>query len=447
MMRPAVPVRWFVYLIAIGATLVAAPAAQTVRWPSFRGEQARGIGEGAALPLRWNAATGAGIAWRVPIRGLSHASPIVWDDRVYVLSALGQGSTLDRTAQGVVFATDTVRHEWTLTCIDLATGAVRWTRAIHTGTPRQARHVRGTYANATPVTDGRTIVVSIANEGLFGLDMDGARKWHVPMAPDAPDASLDPASSPVIVDDLAIVQNDWRAQGFAAAYELATGRERWRVERREGLAWATPGVWRPSGQPAQVVFNSPRWIRGHEAATGVERWRIDNAVASPWDRVPTPVPSGDLLVVGGGGTEGPLLAIRASARGELSTTPSAEGTLAWRQDRSASYLPTPLVHEGLVYVVGDTGIVTVYRERDGSRAARVRLAADAGTISASPVAAGGRIYVASQDGDLFVHAAGESFTPLARNAMGEAMFATPAIAGGRLIVRTVDAVYAIGATR
>lgn len=425
----------------LGAATV---SGQGPQWPSFRGEGARGVAVDASPPVTWDATQPQGVAWRTTIPGLSHASPIVWNDRVYVISAVAEGSTIDRTAEGVVFATDTVAHEWTLSCLDLSTGAVQWTRTIHVGAPRQARHVRGTYANATPATNGEIIVVSLANEGLFGLEMDGQRRWHVPMAPERAGESLDPASSPIIVGDLAIVQNDWMREGFAAGYELATGRERWRVARDEGLAWATPGAWAPAGAPAQVVFNSARWIRGHDAATGQERWRIDNFIESPADRVPTPVPSGDLIIVGGGGTQGPLMAIRASARGELPAQPSADSSLAWRNDRSATYLPTPLVHGGLVYVVGDTGIVTIYRERDGSRLGRLRLAADAGTISASPVVADGRIYIASQDGDVFVHEANVDFAPLARNSMGESVFATPAIAGNRLIVRTTHGVVAIG---
>jgi outer membrane protein assembly factor BamB len=170
------------------------------------------------------------------VSGLSHASPIVWGGRVYVLSATGEGSRLDRTAEGVVFAADRVRHEWRLQCLDAGDGGTIWSRVVHSAVPMQARHVRGTYANATPATNGRVIVASLANEGLFAFDMEGRTLWRVEMRPPAADHSLDPASSPVIAGNVVIVQNDWRSGSFAAAYELSTGREKWRAARNEGLA-------------------------------------------------------------------------------------------------------------------------------------------------------------------------------------------------------------------
>lgn len=383
------------------------------QWPSFRGDGARGVAD-TSPPVAWDAKSGDGIRWHVPIAGLSHASPIVWNGRVFVISALAAGSTLDRTAEGVVFATDTVSHEWQLHCLDAASGAVRWTRTIHVGTPRQPRHVRGTYANATPATNGRVIVASLGNEGLFAFDVDGSQLWRVEMAPEPAGASLDPASSPVITGDLAIVQNDWLQGGFAAAYDLQTGREVWRVARSESLSWSTPGLWSMPDGTTQVVFNSRQWIRAHDASNGREIWRLNNAVETPWDRVPTPYASGDLLMVGGGGSQGPLMAVRATASGELQQDPAVSPAVAWRIERGAPYLPTPLSY------------------------------ADAGTISASPVAAGGRIYVSSQDGDIFVVRAGETFELLSRNPMGEPIFATPAIAGDLLIVRTAAGVYGVG---
>ena len=433
------------YGVLIAFVAVAGIGVSAQNWPAFRGEAARGVSESGSPPRLWDVPAGSNVRWKVAIPGLSHASPVVWNGRAYVLSAVAEGSVLDRTAQGVVFAKDTVQHEWKLHCVDLSSGALRWTRTIHTGTPRQPRHVRGTYANATPATNGRVIVVSLANEGLFGLDMEGKVLWRVEMTPPKPDASLDPASSPVIIGDLAIVQNDWRQGSFAAAFDLSTGKERWRIPRSDGLSWATPGVWTPPGASPQVVFNSPAWIRAHDPASGREIWRLDNAVTSPWDRVPTPVASGSLLFVGGGGPEGPLLAVRSSATGEIRGEPGAH--VAWRNTRGAFYLPTPLVREGLVYVVGDSGILTTYRARDGTQVYRQRIAADAGTISASPVAAGGRVYIASQDGDVFVVAAGEKYELLARNRVGEPIFATPAIAGDLMIVRTASHLYGLADRR
>ena len=303
--------------------IVAAGASVEANWPAFRGERASGIAE-STLATSWNAASGIGIRWRTPIAGLSHASPIVWEKRVYVLSAVSPGGVLDTKVEGVVFAKDTIEHEWRLHCLDATSGRELWMRVLHKGTPRQPRHVKGTYANATPATDGTHIAVMLGNEGLFVTDMDGRLRWRKEMAPAQPDWSLDAASSPLIVGDLVVVQNDWQRGGFVAAYRLADGDERWRVPRSEGLSWSTPGVWSAPLGGTQVVLNSPRWIRAHDPRDGRELWRLNNSTDGPYDRVPTPVAAGDLMLVAGGGGHRPIFAVRPSATGDI--TPNADGS-------------------------------------------------------------------------------------------------------------------------
>ena len=432
-----------VKLFAIFAFAWMSVAAIDANWPAFRGDRAGGSAD-ATLATSWNAASGKGVRWRTPIEGLSHASPIVWKDRVYVLSAVAPGAALDLKAEGVVFAKDTIAHEWRMHCLDVANGRELWKRVLHTGTPRQPRHVKGTYANATPATNGTHIAAVLGNEGLFVTDMEGRLLWRKEMAPARADWSLDAASSPVVVDDVVVVQNDWQRDGFAAAFELSTGRERWRVPRAEGLSWSTPGIWITAGGP-QVVFNSARWIRAHDARDGREIWRMNNSTDGPYDRVPTPVAAGDLMLVAGGGGHRPIFAVRRTAAGDITPAPDAQnGTaVAWISDRASPYLPTPLVHRGLVYVCGNAGVLSVYRAADGSMAYRARIAPDAGAFSASPIAAGGRVYLSSEDGDVFVVAAGDKFELLGRNSMGAPLFATPAVAGSILIVRTATDVFGI----
>ena len=426
--------------------LTASTPATAANWPSFRGARATGVADGIELPVTWDVSTGHGVRWRARIPGLSHASPVVWNNRVYVVTAVAEGSTLDMKAEGVVFAKDTVDHEWRLYCLDADTGREIWMRMLHKGAPRQPRHVKGTYANATPATNGSIIAMVLGNEGLFVTDMDGRVKWRQAMTPARPDFSLDTASSPVIVDDVVIVQQDWQRDGFAAAYEIESGRERWRVARTEGMSWSTPGVWRLADGKTQVVFNSTKWVRAHDPRDGREVWRLDNSAEGAWDRVATPVAAGDLLLVSGGGSARPLYAVRPSASGDITLKPgeTANAAIGWAAERASPYLPTPLVYRGLVYVCGSSGVLTVYRADTGSMVYRSRVADDAGAFAASPIAAGGRIYLPSEEGDVFVIAAGERFERLARNSMGAPLFATPAVAGSLLIVRTASEVVAMG---
>ena len=413
-------------------------------WPSFRGPRASGVAERARPPVEWDAAARRNVRWRAAIPGLSHASPIVWGDRVYAITAVADeaASDLDMKAEGVVFAKDTVRHTRRILAFDRGSGRVIWDRVAHQATPGQPRHVRGTYANATPATDGRVIVAVLGNEGLFAFDMEGRAKWRAPLAPSNASWNLDPASSPVLFDDLAIVQSDYMKQGFLAAFDAHTGAERWRVPRAEGLAWSTPTVWTPPGGPPQLVVNSARWIRSYDPATGREIWRIDNAAQGSWDRVATPIAAGDLMIVTGSGNERPIIAVRASARGEQALTPG--GAIAWIVERGAPYLATPLVYQGLLYVCAGNGVLSVYRVETGALVYRSRVSETPATFSASPVAANGWIYFASDEGDVVVLRASERFERVAINRMNEPCFATPAISGDALFIRTARQLFAIG---
>ncbi len=414
------------------------------QWPSFRGASASGVLETAA-PVSWDMGSGRGVRWRTPLPGLSHASPIVWNDRVYVVSAVrleGQ-SALDRQAQGVVFATDTVRHAFRLYALDLDTGRVVWERTAVESAPRQGRHVRGTYANATPATDGRVIVASLGYEGLFAFDMDGRLKWRVPGLDDH-SAMYDPASSPVIHDGLVFVQNDWQRGSHLAAYDIESGREVWRVARDEGMTWATPTIV-GSGLAARLIVNSPRWIRAHDPRTGREVWRLDNRVPTPYDRIPSPFASGDLAVIAGGGSERPIFAVRPDAAGDI--TPAAGGApgpaLAWIADRGSPYMATPVAYRGVLYAVGQNGVLTTFDVTTGTRLYQQRVGPVGAIYSASPVAAGGHVYFTSEEGEVTVVRAGREFQELGTSRLGDAAFATPAVIDGGLVFRTAGQVIAI----
>jgi outer membrane protein assembly factor BamB len=290
------------------------------------------------------------------------------------------------------------------------------------------RHAKASQASATPATDGRHVIAMMGSEGLYAFDMDGKPLWTKDLGRlnqgyvDDRTAEWSPGSSPVIHDGVVIIQNDRHEDSYVAAYDIATGAERWRVGRDEMPSWATPVV--TGGSRPTIVTNSPRFIRGHDAATGRELWRVEEGSQV---KVPTPVVFEDLVIVTGGWPNGgkPIIAIRA-----------ATGDVAWKLERGSSYTPTPLVYQGIVYVCIDNGVLSAYDARTGRRHYQQRLASDAGNFSGSPVAASGRIYFPSEDGDMFVVRAGPTFELLARNDMQEMMLATPAIVGDQILVRT-----------
>jgi outer membrane protein assembly factor BamB len=429
-------------LIAAAASAVA--AAQ--QWPSFRGPSASGVSDGSTPPTRWDVNASNGVRWKTPIPGLSHASPVVWNDRVYVVSAvrLEGSSAIDRQAQGVVFAEDTVRHAWRLYALDRATGRIVWERTAVEGAPQQGRHVRGTYANATPATDGRSICATLGYEGLFCFDQSGTLRWRTPGIPDHKQM-FDPASSPAIHDGLVFVQNDWQRNSHLAAFDLETGKEVWRVPREEGMAWASPSVI-GSGSSALLIVNSPRWVRALEPRTGREVWRLDNRVKQPADRIPTPFATGDLIIVAGGGGERPIYAVRTGATGDITPTEGATSSsgVAWTTGRGSPYLATPIAYRGLLYAIAENGVLSAFDLTNGARIYQERIGRAGSVYSASPVAANGHLYLTSEDGEVTVVRAGREFASVSVNPLGDVAFATPAVVPGGLIFRTGSQVIAVG---
>ncbi len=414
-------------------------------WPAFRGPGGAGIGPDARPPVTWSVESSQNVAWRTPVPGLGHSSPVVWGERIYLTTAIAPGPEAQSLALGDVDragtdpAKDLVPHRWQLVAIDKTSGKVLWARTAHEGVPRVKRHVKGSHASATPATDGRYLVALMGSEGLFAFDMDGRTLWtrdlgalSVGLADD-PSYEWGPASSPVIAGDRVIVQNDRYKDSFLIAFDLAAGRELWRSSREEMPAWSTPLVHRTNARTT-IVTSSPRFIRGHDIDTGRERWRLADPQGEV--KVTTPVAAGDLVIVTGGYPPAgrPISALRVT-----------DGSVAWRVERGSPYTTTPVVYQDLLYVVTDNGILSAYRVRDGSRVYQRRLSASAGSFSASPVAADGRLYLASEDGQVFVVRAGETFELLATNDMDEPCMATPAMSGEMLFVRTKSHVYGLRA--
>jgi outer membrane protein assembly factor BamB len=425
--------------LGLSTVLTAAPAAPD-NWPSFRGTAAAGVAAAAAPPATWDLAAGRNVVWSAAVPGLGHSSPVVWGDRVFVTSALtvdkaGAGTTETGVAQERGDPAAGARRSWRTYCLDRATGRILWERTAFEGAPRVKHHAKASHASATPVTDGRYVVTMMGSEGLYTYDMDGRLIWKHDLGRlnqgyvDDQAEEWGPASSPILHGDVVIVQNDRHADSYLAAFDAATGRERWRVSRDEMPSWATPAI--IPGTSPTIVTNSPRFIRGHDAATGRELWRVADGAQV---KVPTPIVAGDLVIVTGGWPNGgqPIYAIRA-----------ATGEVAWKLPKGSPYTPTPIVYDGVLYVCIDTGVLSAYDVATGRRIYQQRIAPDAGGFSASPVAAAGRLYFASEDGVVFVVRAGRKFELIARNDMRAMCLATPALSGDMLLVRTRTHVHAL----
>jgi outer membrane protein assembly factor BamB len=421
-------------------------------WPQFRGRHAAGLGDGALLPDAWDGVRGTGVRWKARIPGLAHSSPVAWGDQVFVTTAIS--SLPDATFKPGLYgegtaSPDTSVHRFQVLSLDRRSGRILWDRTAYEGAPREKRHVKATYANASPATDGRTVVAFFGSQGLYAYELSGRLKWKRDLgridagAYDAPDYEWGTASSPILFEDLAIVQCDQQKGSFVAALRLADGETAWRTERDELPSWATPTVYRGGGGP-ELVTNAPNFIRGYDPRTGRELWRLGR---SSKITAPTPVFDGDLIVVmSGRRPNAPIFVLKAGARGDITLPEGATsgGSVVWTRERAGSYMPTPIVYQGHLYVLKNQGILACYDLRSGEQRYETRLPDVASGFSASPVAADGKLYLAGEDGDVLVVRAGPRFELVARNPMGQPLMATPAISGDLLLVRGERDLFAIG---
>jgi outer membrane protein assembly factor BamB len=421
-------------------------------WPSFRGLQAAGVTEKQNLPDRWDGKTGENILWRTPIPGLAHSSPVVWGSLIFVTSAVssdpkasfkpglyGDGdASQDRSSQ-----------RWMIYALDKRSGKILWERAAYEGAPREKRHMKSTYASSTPATDGRIVVAWFGSQGVYAYDVKGRFLWKADLgrlnlgAYDIPTYEWGTASSPIIWNNLVILQCDTQDDSFLLALDADTGKQVWKTERDELPSWGTPTVAQTSAGP-ELVTNASNYIRGYDPRTGKELWRLGR---SSKITAPTPIFADDKFVIASGrAPERPIFVVRAGARGDL-TLPegkTASDAVVWSRTGRGSYMPTPLVYDGILYVLANNGLLDAYDLRTGEEVYRQRLPLVGSGFSASPVAADGKLYLSNEDGEMLVIAAGRKFESLGANSMGELLMATPALSEGVMYVRSSQSLFAVG---
>ena len=349
--------------------------------------------------------------------------------------------------RGIGLAVDNVKHTWRIYSLDKKTGRIIWDKLAYEGVPRAKRHVKATQANSTPVTNGKYVVALFGSEGLNCYDVNGKLLWKKDLGVlnpglwDDRSSSWGHASSPIIYRDLVIVQADGHQQSFLAAFNLADGKQVWRVDRQEITSWTTPTI-NQTGTRTELIVNGGRFIRGHDPLTGKELWRFADGDTQVKMQAPQ-VAHGLIYITGGYPPGRAMWVFRPGAVGDISLKKDQETNdfIAWRSTKGSPYTPTPIVYGDIFYVVADNGVLSAYHAKTGELIYQQRLPS---SFSASPIAADGKLFLASEDGDIFVVAAGPKFELLATNPMGKAVMATPAISDGLLIVRTEGSVYAIG---
>jgi len=424
----------------------------TLNWPAFRGPDATGVADGQHPPISWNVKTGENVRWKTAIPGLGHSCPVIWGDRIFLTTAVsGDPDPKIRTGNygDVASVNDTTKHTWHVLCIDRDSGKILWNRQSFSGIPKIKRHLKGSQANCTVATDGKRVVACFGSEGLYCYDFAGKLLWQRDMSTVDSSFSMDReyewgfGSSPIIHDGMVILQCDLSKDSFIAAYSLEDGSRLWSTPRDEIPSWSSPAVWRNSKR-VEIVTNAAQYARSYDPATGKELWRLAKKSEVT---IPAPIVSKDLLFITSGNRPiQPIFAIRPGASGDISLKDREESNdhVVWSKMRGGPYMPTPILYGGYLYTVGNGGMVACYEAATGKEVYRERL----GGISytASPIAADGRIYFLSEQGQVRVVKAGPKFELLAINDVEDVCLPTPAISAGMLFVRSQKHLFAFGRT-
>ncbi len=413
-----------------------------INWPSFRGPYAKGIAEKYATPLSWDVDVSKNIKWKTAIPGLAHSSPVIWGDRICVTTATGEDDAQLKVGLygSIQPVDDDSVHEWKVYCLDKKTGDILWEKTAHKGVPKVKRHPKATHANSTPATDGNYVVAFFGSEGLYCYDMDGNLAWKKDFGLldsaffMVPSAQWEFASSPVIHQGVVIIQCDALNTAFLAALDIKTGKEIWRTTREDVPTWSTPTVFVGERQ-TQIIVNGFKHIGGYDFETGKEIWKISGGGDIP---VPTPVIAHGMVFINSAhGRLSPIYAIKLESEGDISLTEdkTSNDSIVWSVRRGGSYMLTPLIYGDFLYNLQWNGALTCYNAKKGEVVYEEKLG-KMNAFSASGVAADGKLYFASEEGEVFVIKAGPEFEILATNPMKDECMATPAISEGTMYFRT-----------
>lgn len=425
------------------------------QWPMYRGYFASGVLDNSNLPESWDVAAGKNVAWKTEIPGVGHSCPIVWDSKVFATTAVsesGKGEAKTGIYGAIEPVQDSSVHEWKLYCIDKKSGKILWDRVAYKGVPKQKRHPMSSHANSTPATNGEYVVAFFGSEGLYCYNMKGDLIWKKDFGVlrsaffMVESAEWEFASSPLIYDNVVVIQCDVMENSFLAAFELKTGKELWKKERDEYPGWCTPNIYFENGNP-KIAVNGYKHRGGYDFKTGEEIWRMSGGGDI---QIPTPVIGYGLIYFNSAhGKFSPVMAIKTNASGTLimpEKDTTETGYFQWIKLRGGSYMGTMLLYNGYLYNAAWNGKLTCYDAKTGKEIYSEK-AGKGNSYTASPVAADGIIYFTDNDGNVYRIKAGPEFELLSGNPLNDVCMSTPAISDGFMIFRTQTGLVAVSSVK
>jgi outer membrane protein assembly factor BamB len=399
-----------------GVRMVTADGEGADYWPRWRGPTGQGLAAGRNYPDAWS--DSENVLWKTAVPGRGHSSPIVWNDRIFVTTAYGDGR-----ASVLSFRRSDGRFLWEAFSPDR--------------TPERG-HQKYSQASATPTTDGTHVYAWFGNKGMMAVDFAGKVVWHRSLGTFANYHGT--AGSPLLYRDRLILFEDHAGGSsggaFVTALDARSGRTLWRTDRQGSVGWGTPIAIRAFDHD-EVIVSSQQRVHAYDPDTGRELW---SCRGNTYEVIPTPVVGHGLLFCSSG-RAGPTLAIRPGGRGDVTNT-----HVAWQSPRGSPFVPSPLLYGDYLYMVNDmASIATCFEAATGKVMWQGRLGvATREGFSASPVGVDGKVFFTNDDGETFVVRAGPSFELLRVNSLNARVLASPALVGGRWYFRTDRELIAIG---
>src|ERR1035437_3762589 len=419
--------------------------------PRFRGYMSSGVLDNANLPDKFDLEKMSNIKWKVEIPGLGLSSPVIWDNKLFITSAISQADKKG-FKPGIYGDIDPVKdssvHEWKVFCIDKNSGAIIWNRTSYKGVPKMKRHPKSTHANTSVATDGKYVVAFFGSEGLYCYDMNGTLQWQKNFGLlksvffMVKTAEWEFASSPIIFNGILIIQCDVLENSFVAAYDLKTGNELWKTMRNEYPGWCTPNTYTYGGK-TYIALNGYKHRGGYDLETGKEVWRMEGGGDI---QIPTPIVGNDMIYFNSAhGRSSPIIAVKTNAVGDinLKEPETSNEYIKWSLPRGGSYMHTLLLYKNHLYNVNWNGALICLDPLTGKEIYNAKLG-NTKSFIASPVASDGKIYVVDEEGTVYIIEDGDTFKLLAEIPMNDICMTAPAITDGMIIFRTQKYLVAVG---
>ena len=415
--------------------------AGAANWHQWRGPEANGVSRTATPPTTWSEKDN--IRWKVEIAGKGGATPIVWGDKVFLLTSINTGKVDPSLTKpedqpdrvfGIKFPNTS--YQFVILCLDRKTGKELWRRTATEFVPHEGHHRDNTYASASPFTDGKRIYCWFGSAGMFCYDLEGKKLWDRKLGQARIGASLGEGCSPVVHEGKVVVLRDQQGPSSIETLDARTGKTIWKEDRDEPNGWATPLIVAHNGK-TQVVTCGDNLVRSYDLENGELIWQCGGLSENT---IPSPVVEGELVYCMSGYKGYSLLALPLSARGDITNSDQ----IVWRKNKGTPYIPSPLLYEGKLYFLkSNQSFLSCLDTKTGEAFyENVRLP-EVANVYSSPVGAAGRVYITGRNGVTLVLTRSQEFAILATNELDDQFRASPALAGKELFLRGSKFLYCI----